>query len=128
MKYNAVIYSLKRQYSVQATLVHYEDPQVDVASGSVISSETIVNIGQMIVLPSRVIAASLSVFRSKEHPSGAFYLRHEVVGLVDRKSLYKDLNISVGDRINNYSVAGVLNLYGELFIEVGLTDLSKVTV
>ena len=111
-------------------LVHTEKLPIDLETGRQDSTSVRTPIGRVILLPSRVVVRTFSVFRSKDHPGGAFYSEHELIGLIDRRELASSVEIKIGDVVEallkeeSYKIAGILNLYGENFVEVGLTAYS----
>ncbi len=129
MRFSATIYRLKQDYGFKAELVTVTDLVVDPSTGDQEPNEIVQDIGTVVLMPSRVVASSFAVFRTRNHPGGAFYTKFETIALIDRNELVAELLVVNGDtlripsRQEEYKVAEYLDLIGEEFIELGLEKI-----
>lgn len=127
--FGATIYSLKRKHGYSGVLEHDSDLTVDPDSGEQRKTTVSQDLGTVILLPSRVVAQTFMIFRTKNHPGSAFYTLHETIGLLDRTCLPKDFKVFKSDRLIlkgiTFNIKGILDLHGEQFVEFGLEDLGS---
>lgn len=129
MAFDATIYLLQKRYGYASEVVKISDLQVNPNTGEQASHKVSTPVGVAIVLPSRVVAQTLAVFRSKDHPGGAFYMTHETIALIDRGCLPSDFKVDMNDRFvlpernEQFRIGEILDLHGEQFIELGLVNL-----
>lgn len=127
--FGATIYRLQRQYGKIGRVIHRGPLVVNPATGQQEHNEEIEAVGTVIVLPSRVVAQTFSIFRTRDHPGGAFYTQHETIALIDRGALPTTFAVDMNDRLylpedeHTFDISGILNLHGEQFVELGLADL-----
>ena len=129
MAFASTIYQLKKQYGKPGTLEHRGSSHVDTATGQESVETESENVGTVILLPSRVVAQTFMVFRSKNHPGSAFYNEHRMIALLDRREVSPNCKVDMNDRLIlgelTFNVSGILDLHGEHFVELGLSDLNS---
>lgn len=130
MGFDATIYLLQKRYGMSAKVIKNSDLVVNPETGTQESQVIEISVGTVIVLPSRVVAQALAIFRTRDHPGGAFYTTHETIALIDRDCLPSTFKVDMNDNLRLvdtdriYRIGEILDLHGEQFIELGLVDIS----
>lgn len=104
--------------------------EVDANSGNEVVNDTIINIGNTIIVPSTILTASTNIYRAAKHTDASFYLSHEVIALIERNRLPENFDFNVMDvelivlpKERRFRVEGIMDLHGESLIEFGLKNL-----